>query len=132
MYIQDILVKVCNTLQMKKIFILSLFVVFTYDAKADVMKDLQLSNELLAMAEYGAKSSWSTSELVTLENKISRFSDDSLKQIWISNIVTYALIGNLPNYPNTKMCNIAKRNIKKIADNSLRDLWNMNYSLYNC
>ena len=126
---------------MKKIFILSLFVVFTYDAKADVMKDLELSNELLAMVEYGAKASWSTSELVTLENKISRFSnaeskingfDDSLKQIWISNIVTYALIGNLPNYPNTKMCNIAKRNIKKIADNSLRDLWNMNYSLYNC
>ena len=126
---------------MKKIFILSLFVVFTYDAKADMMKDLELANELLIMAEYGAKASWSTSELVTLENKISRFSnaeskingfDYSLKQIWISNIVTYALIGNLPNYPNTEMCNIAKRNIKKIADNSLRDLWNMNYGLYNC
>jgi hypothetical protein len=117
---------------MKKIFILSLLVVFTYDAKADMMKDLELSNELLAMSEYGTKASWSTSELVTLENKISRFSDDNLKQIWISNVVTYSLIGNLPNYPNTKMCNIAKRNIKKIADNDLRSLWNMNYGLYNC
>ena len=68
---------------MKKIFILSLLVVFTYDAKADMMKDLELSNELLAMSEYGAKASWSTSELVTLENKISRNIIDNLVTIKI-------------------------------------------------
>ena len=117
---------------MKKIFIISLLLFGSHNIKSDVMRDLQLSNELLAFAQYGNKSNWSVSDLIQIENKINNFSDDSLKQVWISNIVTYSLIGNLPNYPTSDMCKIAKRNISKIKDTNVRGLWSQNYNLYGC
>ena len=104
----------------------------SHNIKSDVMQDLQLSNELLAFAQYGNKANWSASELIQIENKINNFSDDSLKQVWISNIVTYSLIGNLPLYPTSEMCKIAERNISRIMDANVRGLWIQNYNLYGC
>ena len=49
--------------------------------KADYMQDLQISNDLLAFSEYGGKTNWSISDLNYLENKVSQFSDQTLKQV---------------------------------------------------
>ena len=46
---------------------------------ADIYKDLEISNELLAIAGYGEKLSWTVDELKDVEILISEFSDDSLK-----------------------------------------------------
>ena len=117
---------------MKKLFLIALFAFSYTNVQADVMADLELSNSLLAYAEYGGKTNWSSSELKKLEGMVNKFSDDTLKQVWISNIVTYALMGSLPSRPSSEVCKIAKRNISKIQDGDIRSLWNTNYRLYGC
>ena len=86
--------------------ILIFILIFSFEAKTDEIKDIELSAELLAFAEYGSKSSWSESDVIRVERMVSEFSDPDLKEIWISNVITYALIGNLPKYPSNAMCKI--------------------------
>ena len=117
---------------MKKIILITLIAFFCFEAKTDEIKDIELSAELLAFAEYGSKSSWSESDVIRVERMVSEFSDPDLKEIWISNVITYALIGNLPKYPSSTMCKIAKRNILKLRDKELKSLWDLNYGLYGC
>ena len=119
-------------MNMKKIILITLIAFFSLEAKTDYMKDLELSGELLAFAEYGAKSSWSESEVNRVERMVAQFSDQDLKEIWTANVIGYALIGNLPDYPSRGMCKIAKRNISKLKDDDLKSIWNMNYGLYGC
>tara|TARA_B100001250_G_C19376780_1_gene604441 strand:- start:95 stop:454 length:360 start_codon:yes stop_codon:yes gene_type:complete len=119
-------------MNMKKIILITLIAFFSLEAKTDYMKDLELSGELLAFAEYGAKSSWSESEVNKVERMVAQFSDQDLKEIWTANVITYSLIGNLPDYPSRGMCKIAKRNISKLKDDDLKSIWNMNYGLYGC
>ena len=117
---------------MKKIILITLIAFFSFEAKTDEIKDIELSAELLAFAEYGSKSSWSESDVIRVERMVSEFSDPDLKEIWISNVITYALIGNLPDYPSRGMCKIAKRNISKLRDKELKSIWDLNYGLYGC
>ena len=118
---------------MKKILITVLLTFLCFETKADYMQDLQISNELLAFSEYGGKTSWSISDLNYLENKVNQFSDQSLKQIWIANIITYSLIGDgMSMQPSTERCKIAKRNISKLNDKDLKSIWNKNFNLYGC
>ena len=112
--------------------ILIFILIFSFEAKTDEIKDIELSAELLAFAEYGSKSSWSESDVIRVERMVSEFSDPDLKEIWISNVITYALIGNLPKYPSNAMCKIAKRNISKLRDKDLKSIWDVNYGLYGC
>tara|TARA_A100001234_G_scaffold126836_1_gene111342 strand:- start:192 stop:554 length:363 start_codon:yes stop_codon:yes gene_type:complete len=118
--------------RMKKIILITLIAFFSFEAKTDEIKDIELSAELLAFAEYGSKSSWSESDVIRVERMVSEFSDPDLKEIWISNVITYALIGNLPKYPSNAMCKIAKRNISKLRDKELKSIWDLNYGLYGC
>ena len=118
---------------MKKILITVFLIFLCFEAKADYMQDLQISNDLLAFSEYGGKTNWSISDLNYLENKVSQFSDQTLKQVWIANIITYSLIGDgMSMQPSKDRCNIAKRNISKLNDKDLKSLWSTNYSLYGC
>ena len=112
--------------------ILIFILIFSFEAKTDEIKDTELSAELLAFAEYGNKSSWSESDVIRVERMVSEFSDPNLKELWISNVITYALIGNLPKYPSNAMCKIAKRNISKLRDKDMKSLWDINYGLYGC
>ena len=118
---------------MKKILTTVFLIFLCFEAKADYMQDLQISNDLLAFSEYGGKTNWSISDLNYLENKVSQFSDQTLKQVWIANIITYSLIGDgMSMQPSKELCNIAKRNISKLNDRDLKSLWNTNYNLYGC
>ena len=117
---------------MKKILLIICLVFVSVGAKADLMRDMELSNQLLAYAEYGGKANWSISELNNLEKKVSLFSDESLKQVWIANIALYSLMGGGSMQPSRAYCEIAKRNISKITDKDLRSLWGTNYNLYGC
>ena len=118
---------------MKKILVTVLLTFLCFETKADYMQDLQISNDLLAFSEYGGKTKWSISDLNYLENKVNQFSDQSLKQVWIANIITYSLIGDgISMQPSKERCNIAKRNISKLNDKDLKSIWNTNYSLYGC
>tara|TARA_B100001248_G_scaffold155163_1_gene116802 strand:- start:383 stop:757 length:375 start_codon:yes stop_codon:yes gene_type:complete len=118
---------------MKKILTTVFLIFLCFEAKADYMQDLQISNDLLAFSEYGGKTNWSISDLNYLENKVSQFSDQTLKQVWIANIITYSLIGDgMSMQPSKDRCNIAKRNISKLNDRDLKSLWNTNYNLYGC
>ena len=118
---------------MKKILTTVFLIFLCFEAKADYMQDLQISNDLLAFSEYGGKTNWSISDLNYLENKVSQFSDQTLKQVWIANIITYSSIGDgMSMQPSTDRCNIAKRNISKLNDKDLKSLWNTNYNLYGC
>ena len=118
---------------MKKILTTVFLIFLCFEAKADYMQDLQISNDLLAFSEYGGKTNWSISDLNYLENKVSQFSDQTLKQVWIANIITYSLIGDgMSMQPSKDRCNIAKRNISKLNDKDLKSLWNTNYNLYGC
>ena len=118
---------------MKKILTTVFLIFLCFEAKADYMQDLQISNDLLAFSEYGGKINWSISDLNYLENKVSQFSDQTLKQVWIANIITYSLIGDgMSMQPSKDRCNIAKRNISKLNDRDLKSLWNTNYNLYGC
>ena len=117
---------------MKKIILITLITFFSLETKTDEIKDIELSAELLAFAEYGSKSSWSESDVIRVERMVSEFSDPDLKEIWISNVITYALIGNLPKNPSNAMCKIAKRNISKLRDKELKSIWDLNYGLYGC
>ena len=100
---------------------------------ADIYKDLEISNELLAIAGYGEKLSWTVEELKDVEILISEFSDDSLKQVWYGNLILYALTGNgFGNQPSSGHCLIAKRSLPKLQDDDLIALWEMNYTLYGC
>ena len=120
-------------INMKKILTTVFLIFLCFEAKADYMQDLQISNDLLAFSEYGGKTNWSISDLNYLENKVSQFSDQTLKQVWIANIITYSLIGDgMSMQPSKDRCNIAKRNISKLNDKDLKSLWNTNYSLYGC
>ena len=112
--------------------ILIFILIFSFEAKTDEIKDIELSAELFAFAEYGSKSSWSESDVIRVERMVSEFSDPNLKEMWISNVITYALIGNLPKYPSNVMCKIAKRNISKLRDKELKSIWDVNYGLYGC
>ena len=118
---------------MNKILTTVFLIFLCFEAKADYMQDLQISNDLLAFSEYGGKTNWSISDLNYLENKVSQFSDQTLKQVWIANIITYSLIGDgMSMQPSKDRCNIAKRNISKLNDRDLKSLWNTNYNLYGC
>ena len=118
---------------MKKILTTVFLIFLCFEAKADYMQDLQISNDLLAFSEYGGKTDWSISDLNYLENKVNQFSDQTLKQVWIANIITYSLIGDgMSMQPSKDRCNIAKRNISKLNDKDLKSLWNTNYNLYGC
>ena len=118
---------------MKKILTTVFLIFLCFEAKADYMQDLQISNDLLAFSEYGGKTNWSISDLNYLENRVSQFSDQTLKQVWIANIITYSLIGDgMSMQPSKDRCNIAKRNISKLNDRDLKSLWNTNYNLYGC
>ena len=118
---------------MNKILTTVFLIFLCFEAKADYMQDLQISNDLLAFSEYGGKTNWSISDLNYLENKVSQFSDQTLKQVWIANIITYSLIGDgMSMQPSKDRCNIAKRNISKLNDKDLKSLWNTNYNLYGC
>ena len=118
---------------MKKILTTVFLIFLCFEAKADYMQDLQISNDLLAFSEYGGKTNWSISDLNYLENKVSQFSDQTLKQVWIANIITYSLIGDgMSMQPSKDRCNIAKRNISKLDDRDLKSLWNTNFNLYGC
>ncbi len=117
---------------MMKFFLILLFSVSTF-LHADMFKDLEISNALLAASGYGTKQTWSTNELEKVEDLISKFSDPDLKKMWYSNLVTYALTSNgIGKQPPSAHCKIAKTNIPKIKDKDLIQLWNMNYSLYGC
>ena len=123
----------CHYVCMKKILTTVFLIFLCFEAKADYMQDLQISNDLLAFSEYGGKTNWSISDLNYLENKVSQFSDQTLKQVWIANIITYSLIGDgMSMQPSKDRCNIAKRNISKLNDKDLKSLWNTNYNLYGC
>ena len=52
---------------MKKILLIICLVFVSVGAKADLMRDVELSDQLLAYAEYGGKANWSISELNNLE-----------------------------------------------------------------
>jgi|TARA_B100001094_G_scaffold93412_1_gene89272 hypothetical protein len=117
---------------MKNILLIICLVFVSVGTKADLMRDVELSNQLLAYAEYGGKVNWSISELNNLEKKVSLFSDENLKQIWIGNIAMYSLMGDGSMRPSRAYCQIAKRNISKINDKDIRSLWNTNYNLYGC
>ena len=118
---------------MNKILTTVFLIFLCFEAKADYMQDLQISNDLLAFSEYGGKTNWSISDLNYLENKVSQFSDQTLKQVWIANIISYSLIGDgMSMQPSKDRCNIAKRNISKLNDRDLKSLWNTNYNLYGC
>ena len=105
---------------MTKILTIFFLIFLCFEAKADYMQDLQISNDLLAFSEYGGKTNWSISDLNYLENKVSQFSDQTLKQVWIANIITYSLIGDgMSMQPSKDRCNIAKRNISKLNDKDL-------------
>ena len=72
------------------------------------------------------------SELNNLESLVNEFTNEDLKQIWISNIITYSLMSELPNQPPSSHCEVAKRNITRLKDGDLKSLWDMNYNLYGC
>ena len=55
---------------MKKTLLIICLVFVSVGAKADLMRDVELSNQLLAYAEYGGKANWSISELNNLEKKL--------------------------------------------------------------
>ena len=115
-----------------KIFLLTIFLSSSF-VSADIYQDLEISNQLLAAAEYGQKSSWTVEELKDVENLISRFSDESLKQVWYGNLILYSLTANgFGNQPSKGHCLIAKQSIPKLKDDDLIALWNTNYSLYGC
>jgi hypothetical protein len=90
------------------------------------MRDLEIANEMLEIAEYGAKTSWTSDELRNLEKLVSEYTDNSLDQIWTANIILYSLVTQPPQ------CDIAKRNISRIDDENLKSLWKQNYNLYGC
>ena len=116
---------------MKKLLLTVILASLTVNA--NTFQDLEISNQLLAAGEYGQKSAWSVGELKEIENLISKFSDDSLKQIWSGNLILYALTANgFGNQPSRGHCLIAKNNIPKLKDDDLIALWKMNYSLYGC
>lgn len=116
---------------MKKLLITLLF--SSSFLTADIYEDLAISNQLLAAAEYGAKTSWTVSELENIENLVERFSDKDLKAVWYGNLILYALTGNgFGNTPSSGHCRIAKNSIPKLGDDDLISLWEMNYSLYGC
>jgi len=118
---------------MKKLtfLIIALFALNT-SALPQEIKDLQLSNQALALTEYGAKSSWNASELNNLESLVNEFTNEDIKQIWIANIILYALVSESPNQTPSSHCEIAKRNITRIKDGDIRSLWVMNYNLFGC
>ena len=116
----------------KLTILIALFALSTSAFPQEIIKDLELSNQLLALAEYGAKSSWSVSELNNLESLVNEFTDEDLKQLAIVNIITYALLSELPNQPPSSHCEIAKRNISRLKDGVLRSLSDMNYNISAC
>ena len=93
---------------------------------ADTMRDLEIASEMLEIAEYGAKASWTADELENLEKLASEFTDNGLAQIWTANIVLYSLTSQSPQ------CDIAKENISRLSDENLKSIWEQNYNLYGC
>ena len=106
--------------------ILILSCIFLPNVFADALQDLELANELLVTAEYGAKTSWTKKELENLEKSVSKFSDKTLAEVWRGNIILYSL----STYP--VQCKIAKRNVSQLSDESLRSIWKTNLTLYGC
>ena len=90
------------------------------------MRDLEIAGEMLEIAEYGAKASWTADELENLEKLASEFTDNSFAQIWTANIVLYSLTSQPPQ------CDIAKENISRLSDEDLKSIWEQNYNLYGC
>ena len=117
---------------MKKLLLLTALFTLSMSVLPNTIKDLELSNQLMLIAEYGSKSSWSYSELNEIESLVNEFNDEDLKQIWISNIITYALMSGLPNQPPSSHCGFAKKNIDRLKDDDLRSIWKMNFRLYGC
>ena len=61
-----------------------------------------------------------------IENLISKFSDDSLKQIWSGNLILYALTANgFGNQPSRGHCLIAKTIFQNLKMTTLIALWKM-------
>ena len=117
---------------MKKLLLLTVYLTLSTSVFSNTMKDLGISSQLMMMAEYGSKSSWSYSELNEIESLVNELNNEDIKQVWISNIITYALVSNLPNQPPSTHCKVAEKNIARLKDNDIRSIWKMNFSLYGC
>ncbi len=108
--------------------IVALIILYTSSVSvfADMMRDLEISNELLAITEYGAKISWTADELENIEILRNEFTDDNLIQVWTANILMYSLT------TQPTQCDIAERNLSLLSDENLKTIWEQNYNLYGC
>ena len=72
-----------------KIFLLTIFLSSSF-VSADIYQDLN-KQSTLGNCRIWTKS-WTVEELKDVESLISRFSDESLKQVWYGNLILYSLL----------------------------------------